>query len=249
MSIQNLIGLGFLLLFSVILLIVNFLYQRRDQLSWRSIPALGYLRRLIGLSVEEGKRIHLTLGWGNLFEEPFSSGLIGLNILDRLGRVALFSDHPPIATSGRAELSLMSQDVLSHSAQMFGLENLNKFYQGQLIGITPYSYAAAAQSISSEEKVAVDLYLGHFSNESGLMLDTSERNGDVSIAGSEDLTAQAIFFGAANFPLIGEEVYAAGAYLGSNTMHKASLRVQDYFRWAIILVILGGILLKIAGVI
>jgi hypothetical protein len=48
--------------------------------------------------------------------------------------------------------------------------------------------------------------------------------------------------------LIGEELFAAGAYVGAGATHEASLQVQDILRWLVILAILGGALLKLAGV-
>jgi hypothetical protein len=48
--------------------------------------------------------------------------------------------------------------------------------------------------------------------------------------------------------LIGEELYAAGAYVGAGASHEASLNVQDILRWLIILAILAGSLLKFLGV-
>jgi hypothetical protein len=49
--------------------------------------------------------------------------------------------------------------------------------------------------------------------------------------------------------LIGEELYAAGAYVGAGAVHEASLTVQDILRWLIIAAILVGSLLKFVGAI
>ncbi|MGB9586170.1 MAG: DUF6754 domain-containing protein [Anaerolineales bacterium] len=248
MNIINLIGLAFVFFFILILVAVYFLLEKRKGSTLREIAAFYYLQRAIGLSVEDGKRIHLALGWGNLFEEPFSSGLIGLNILERLTRVALFSDNPPMATSGNGGLMLLSQDTIRHSYRSFGLSLPSQIYESQMIGVTPFSYAIATHPLIKDEKVSVDVLLGHFNSELGLIMDASARQNNLSIGGSENLTAQAVFYGVSNYPLIGEEVYAAGAYMGSNRMHKASIQVQDYFRWGIIFFILIGIALKVLGI-
>ena len=49
--------------------------------------------------------------------------------------------------------------------------------------------------------------------------------------------------------LIGEELFAAGAYLGASPSHIASLTVQDILRWLIIIILLGGAAAKFFGVI
>jgi len=48
--------------------------------------------------------------------------------------------------------------------------------------------------------------------------------------------------------LVGEELYAAGAYLQAGPLHTASLRAQDTLRWIIVGIILLGALLKFVGV-
>jgi hypothetical protein len=47
--------------------------------------------------------------------------------------------------------------------------------------------------------------------------------------------------------LIGEELYAAGAYIRAGSMHTASLHAQDVLRWLLVLSILAGVVLKLAG--
>jgi len=58
-----------------------------------------------------------------------------------------------------------------------------------------------------------------------------------------------VLFAAAQEPLIGEELYAAGAYLKSGPIHIASLRAQDVLRWVLIFAILLGAILKFLQVI
>jgi hypothetical protein len=49
-------------------------------------------------------------------------------------------------------------------------------------------------------------------------------------------------------PLIGEEFFAGGAYLGAGPAHTASLRMQDILRWVVVSLIVLGAILKLTGV-
>ncbi|MCJ7700108.1 MAG: hypothetical protein MUO62_00870, partial [Anaerolineales bacterium] len=62
-----------------------------------------------------------------------------------------------------------------------------------------------------------------------------------------DIAAQSILYATADEPLIGEELYAGGAYVDAGPLHTASLRAQDVVRWLLVAVILVGILLNIFG--
>ena len=59
----------------------------------------------------------------------------------------------------------------------------------------------------------------------------------------------AFFISACDYTLIGEELFAAGAYLGAGASHVASLTVQDILRWVVILALLGGAAVKLVGII
>jgi hypothetical protein len=68
------------------------------------------------------------------------------------------------------------------------------------------------------------------------------------VAGTDDISAQAVLYATSDEPLIGEELYAAGAYLNAGTAHSASLRMQDIVRWLLVVIILFGALLKLIGI-
>ena len=120
---------------------------------------------------------------------------------------------------------------------------------GQLTGLTPFSYAAGAILVASDPQVSTNLFSGHFGSEIGLILDAAEQNDSLTSGGSDDLQAQAILYAAAQEPLVGEELYAAGAYLQVNPYHLASVRAQDIMRWVLAGGILVGAVLKAFGLI
>jgi len=69
----------------------------------------------------------------------------------------------------------------------------------------------------------------------------------MTLAGTDDISTQAVLYATADEPLIGEELFAGGAYVDAGLLHTASLRAQDAIRWLLIIVILAGILLKFLG--
>ena len=84
---------------------------------------------------------------------------------------------------------------------------------------------------------------------SALMVEAAERENSTIIAASDNLSAQSIFYATSQDPLIGEELFAAGAYTGAGAAHEASLNVQDILRWLVILAIIFGSVLKFIGAI
>ena len=235
--------------FTAVLLLGLTLWHRRSPATLRPIEAYERLNRAVGLAVENGTRLHVSLGRGNFFTARAGSALAGLAMLRRLAERTSASDRPPVLTSGDASLAILSQDTLHSGYRAAGAEEQYRFSTGRLTGLTPFSYAAGTMSVEHDENVSANVVIGDLGAESGLIAEASDRQNSSLIAASDDLSAQAIFYASAQEPLIGEELFAAGAYIGAGTVHEASLQVQDILRWLIIVAILAGSFLKFLGMI
>lgn len=242
------LALGLLALTAI--LFVGLTFWRRSTAApapLRLIEAYERLNRSVGLAVENGTRLHISLGRGNFFTGRGGSALAGLAMLRRLAERTSVSDRPPIVTSGDASLAILSQDTLQSGYRAAGAEEQYRFTTGRLTGLTPFSYAAGALSTIRDENVSANIVMGDLGAEAALLAEASDRQDTSLIAASDDLSAQAIFFASSEDPLIGEELFAAGAYVGAGPSHEASLHVQDILRWLIILAIIFGSLLKFVG--
>lgn len=248
MNLINLVELGFVGLFFIVLIVFALVIRKRPERSLREISAFARLGRSIGLAVEAGKRVHVSLGYGGVSDIQGASGVVGLTMLQRIARAASISDQPPIASSGEGTLGILSQDTLRSAYQAIRSENLYDPIYGQISGLTPFSYAAGTLPIIFDQQVSTSVLTGHFGTEVALIIDANERCGNQTMAGSDSLEAQAVLYASAQEPLIGEELYAGGAYLNAGLMHQASVRTQDLMRWVIILGIVIGSLLKLFGV-
>ena len=240
------IALGLLILAAALLLGLT-LWRRRSPASLRVIEAYERLNKSVGIAVENGTRLHVSLGRGNLFTARGGSALAGLAMLRRLTERTSVSDRPPIVTSGDASLTILSQDTLQSGYRAAGAEEQYRFSTGRLAGLSPFSYAAGTMPIIRDENVSTNIFIGDFGNEAALLTEEADRGNTNLIAASDNLSAQAIFYASAQDPLIGEELFAAGAYVGAGASHEASLNAQDILRWLIILAILIGAGLTILG--
>ena len=221
--------------------------RRKSHPVFRDIPAFTRLRQAVGLVVEDGSRLHVSLGRGSLTTPQSASALAGLALLRRLADLTSAGDQPPIATSGDAPLAILSQDTLQ-AASKFSDRTTSDPVGGRLTGLTPFSYAAGAIPAIRDEKVSANVLMGNFGVEVGLLTHAVERENTFVVAGSDNLTAQAVIYASAQEPLVGEEIFAAGAYVDSGPLHSASLTVQDILRWLVVATILAGALLTLAGI-
>lgn len=243
------LGFGFILVFAILLLVFTALGSRMPARRMRDITAFTKLRRAVGLAVEAGTRLHISLGRADLTGPEGAVGLAGLTAVERAARASAISDRPPIATSGEGSIGALSQETMHTMLRSVSPDREYDPNAGRITGLTPFSYAAGAMPVIHDEHVSTNILIGHFGPEVALLTEAGERVGSLTIAGTDQVSAQAVLYATAQEPLVGEEVFASGAYLGTAPAHAASLRVQDWLRWLLIVIIILGALARLVQLI
>jgi hypothetical protein len=244
----TILGVGFIIIAAVALFVLAVPLRSRVRRVFRTIPGMLRLRRAIGLTVEDGKRLHVALGQSSMTGGSSAAGLVALSTLERIASLSMISDRPPIATSGEGSLSILSQDKLRVAYRDSNAIEQYDPDRGRLGGVTPLSYVAGTLPVMRDEQVAGNILVGSFGPEVGLLADAANQQRAFALAATDSLPAQAVLFATAEEPLIGEELFAVPAYLQAGIFHQAGLQVQDILRWLVIVIILAGIILKILGI-
>jgi hypothetical protein len=247
MNLTTVAGLFLVLISAGLLAGITYL-RRKSTIQIRQIKAFSRLKNAIGRAVEDGSRLHISLGHGGVTSPQGAASLASLVALRRLADMTSAGDKPPVASSGDGVVAILSQDILQASYQDATSGGHYDATGGRLTGLTPFSYAAGAIPIMHDEQVSANVLMGNFGVEAGLLVDAAEHQDSFTLTASDNLPAQAILYANAQDPLIGEELFAAGAYLNAGPAHPASLAVQDILRWLLIIFILGGALLKKEGI-
>lgn len=239
----GMLGIGIVVIAGVLLALLT-LFSGRSPFSFRSILAFLRVRRAASLVVEDGTRLHVSIGSANLLTPSAASALAGLVLIRHLGELTSLSDHPPMTTTGSATLNLLAQDTLRTAHEAVATEQAFDMNNGRLTGLTPLSYVAGVMPAIKDERISTNVIIGNFGPEVGLLTEAADRQKSPIIAASDSLPAQAVLYATTHEPLIGEELFAAGAYTQAGPSHAASLLVQDILRWFIILALLGGAVMK-----
>jgi hypothetical protein len=110
----------------------------------------------------------------------------------------------------------------------------------------PAAYAAGVMGILGAERVEANVMVGAFGDEYLLMGEAANRHRCQHLGGVSDPAVLPFVYATAQQALIGEDMYAAGAYLNRKPWHLASLRGQDALRWGIVLAIIGAVAINTA---
>jgi len=247
-GVSDILGLIFVALFGLLMVVSRVLKQPRPGRDLRPLPALNRLRQAINLTVESGRRLHVSLGRGEIIHPRTAVAFVGLSAMQKLVEDTAVSDRPTIVTAGTGPLGILARSSLRSAYAAANQAGRYRATYGRVTGLTPFSYAAGALSVVRDETVAANFLVGSFGAEVALMTDGSQDDDTLTVAGTDNVVAQAILCASADEPLIGEEVFASGAYVGAGMLHGTSLLTQDIFRWLLIAAMVGGALIKMLGV-
>jgi hypothetical protein len=242
------VGLAIVLVTAGLMTTFALIRRKRSIQTLRSIPAIERLRRSIGLAVEQGRRLHISLGSASIVQPTSASALVGLAALESVAQVSSTSDRPPVATSGDGTLALLSKDTMRAAFRKNNALDQYDPDRGRLAGPSPFTYAVGTIPTIRNEHIAANFFLGHFGPEVALLTQATNQENEFTIAGSDSLLAQSVLYATAQEPLIGEELFAVPAYLGAGKMHESSLKTQDILRWVLAAVLVAGSILTLVGI-
>ena len=89
--------------------------------------------------------------------------------------------------------------------------------------------------------------MGYFYAESLLLTETGATTGAIQIAGTDSYTQLPFFITTCDYTLMGEELYAASAYLAREPKLLGSLKGQDTGKAILLFVIILGTILASLG--
>jgi hypothetical protein len=232
-----------------LLIFVGLLYYFSGRITAGYMPALRRIRAFealkgfTGRAIEAGRALHLSLGVGSVANETTADSLAGLSVLDYLAEQAAVTGVPPVVSMADPTVMLFAQNAL-RAAYADDPEEAEEAYRNiRWIAPQPAAYAAGVMSLMNIDPTEANVMVGNFGDEYLLMGETAARGGAGHIGGASNPNTLPFIYASAEETLLGEEIYAAGAYLQQRPSHLASLVSQDTMRWVIALFILAGIVI------
>jgi len=213
---------------------------RQGGLNMRKLPGLEALDEALGRATEMGRSVLFVHG---LQEINSASTIAAVNVLGQVARrAAEFDTQLKVANRYPMTMSV-SQEVVREACVEVGRPDAYNSDNVFLAAADQFSYAAALEGLMMREKPAANILMGYFYAESLLLAETGSRTGAIQIAGSDAYTQLPFFVTTCDYTLMGEELYAASAYLSKDARLLGSIKAQDLAKAAILALILGGTLL------
>ncbi len=248
-QIIDLIGLATLLLIGGLLVGLQIRNQRRNvQPAFRPINAYAKLRTFLTEAIETGRQVHFGIGTGSIGAEDTSATLAGIQTMQAASTTLAAAEKPPLVTASDGTSFLLAQDALRDVYKTVpGAADRYDRDAVQMVGVSPWSYSAGASMLVHGEAPIASVTLGEYGDELLPVLEAGDRVGARQLSGTTNNNSQAIPFVGVEDAVVGEEVYAASAYLNpKRASYVASLQTHDVMRLLIIGALVIGSLVMTA---
>jgi len=211
----------------------------------RKIAGLAAVDEAVGRATEMGKPILYVPGLGDI---DWTATIASMNILGEVAKKIALYDSALIVPNRWSVTYTVAKEVVKEAFISAG--SPEKFREEYVRYVTEaqFGFAAAVTGIMMRDKPATNFFIGRFWAESLIMAETGAQTGAFQIGGTDSVLQLPFFVTACDYTLIGEELYAASAYLSREPLLLGSLKAQDYGKLVVLLILFGFTVISFLGI-
>jgi len=226
--------------FAIVIMIGTLIYyirmaDRGEKIFLRTIPGLKAIEEAVGRSTEMGKEVLYVPGIMDMDQVETVAGVI---ILGYVAHMTSRYETPLNVPVSRAIVMKAGREACKESYLLEGRPDLFHDDMVHYLSDDQFAYAAGVNGIMNREEPAACLYMGKFYAESLILAETGNSIGAIQIAGTASPAQIPFFVTACDYTLIGEEFFAASAYLSQKPELIGGVKGQDVLKVVIISVII-----------
>ncbi len=219
--------------------------RKNPNLFLRRIGGLDAVDEALGRATEMGKPVLFVHG---LRAMDSISTVAAVNILGEVAKKIARYDSKLLCANNDPIVLAVSQETVKEAYLDAGRPDAYNSDDVFFVAAEQFSYVAAVDGIMVRQKPAANLYAGYFYAESLILAETGATTGAIQIAATDSYTQLPFFVTTCDYTLMGEELYAASAYLSRDPLLLGSLKGQDVGKALICVILIAGIILETAGV-
>ncbi|KPL12869.1 hypothetical protein AMJ74_05990 [candidate division WOR_3 bacterium SM1_77] len=211
----------------------------------RKIAGLAAVDEAVGRATEMGRPILYVPGLGDI---DWTATIASMNILGEVAKKIALYDSALIVPNRWSVTYIVAKEVVKEAFISEGSPEKFKEDYVRYLTEAQFGFAAAVNGIMMREKPATNFFIGRFWAESLIMAETGAQAGSFQIAGTDSVLQLPFFVTACDYTLMGEELYAASAYLSREPILLGSLKAQDYGKLIVLIILLGFTIISFFGI-
>ncbi len=201
----------------------------------RKIAGLDALDEAVGRATEMGRPVLYVPGLSTMDD---IATVASINILGPVAKKVAEYETKILVPNRDPIVYTITHEVVKEAYLEAGRPDAFQEDQVFFVSQNQFAFVAAVNGIMMREKPATNLYLGMFWAESLLLAETGNATGAVQIAGTDSVTQLPFFVTSCDYTLIGEELYAASAYLSRDPVLVGTIKAQDIEKGVILVLLI-----------
>lgn len=204
----------------------------------RRIPGIDAIDDTMGRAIELGRPLSFTTaltGIGPLFYAC-------LGVLRHIAKRVSRFNAKLFIPCGDPEALVLADATIQSAYRSEKRESLYDPNSLRYLSGEQFAFSSGYMGLVQRENVGGAFLFGNFAAESLILAEAAERIGAVQVAATVDTSQIPFFITVCDYTLLGEELFAAGAYLSRDPVQIGSLRGQDFAKFILVVLILLGIL-------
>jgi hypothetical protein len=230
--------------FSVVVLLYTKWAKEGKPLFVRKIPGLDAVEEAVGRATEMGKPVLFVPGLQEIDE---IETIAGISILGRVAKITAQYDTPLVVPVRYPMVLAAGQEVVEQAYTEVGKKDAYNKDIVRYVAGEQFAFTATVNGMMMRDRPAANIYMGAFFAESLLLAETGNAAGAIQIAGTARPEQLPFFIAACDYTLMGEELYAASAYLSHEPLMLGGLKGQDLMKVLIVVLIIIGVVLATIG--
>jgi hypothetical protein len=211
----------------------------------RRIAGIDAIEEAIGRATEMGRSVLYIPGIQDIDEIQTVQGLI---ILESVAKLTARYQTPITVPVAYPIPFTIAEEMVRGGHLHAGRPEQYDPNSVRFVSPEQFAYVASITGIMLRDKPAAHIFMGSFFAESLLLAETGFSTGAIQVAGTANVHQLPFFVVACDYTLIGEELYAASAYLSGEPKLVGGLKGADLMKIVIIAVVLVGCALESAGI-
>ena len=206
----------------------------------RKIAGLEAVDEAVGRATEMGRSILYINGIQDMDD---LQTVAGVTVLGHVAKTAAEYDAKIEVPTARSLVMTAARESVQSS--YFSAGRPDAYNPDLIYYVTDeqFGFVAYVSGMMTREKPAACFYMGSFFAESLILAETGNSVGAIQIAGTANPSQLPFFVAACDYTLIGEEFFAASAYLSGQPDQLGSLKGQDVGKILVGIVIIIGVTL------
>jgi hypothetical protein len=237
-----LVALG--LFFAVVLYFIR-QAARGKSMFVRRIPGLTAIEEAIGRSTEMGKPVLYVPGIDDMNNIQTVASMV---ILGDVAKIAARYETTLIVPICRPFVVPVAEETVRQGYLDAGRPDAYSPDNIRYLSDEQFAFTAGVNGIMLRERPAANLFLGSFFAESLVLAETGFSTGAIQVAGTANIHQLPFFVAACDYALIGEELFAASAYLSKEPKLLGTLKGSDLAKLLIMVLLIVGTALESSGV-